>query len=625
MAITITGKGQTTYGPSAILGDDLLLHMDPGNPKSVCSSNSQVLYDLTDKGIVYRGQLNTTDPVYWSSGCFTTVDEISPTTVHYIPGDVGYCGSYSYLGFRLYGKYVLNHTTWDVSLTLNVISGFTYLFMGSAGGGYMEGQYLYYPVGTYNIVRTFYVGNSYYELHEASPLEFCSIAPYTSEVRITNLDVRERGNDVVIFGGASIGGNVVSLDGPTNGYIGAAFRANDFFFNDSPFSLSIWVKPTAHITTNGGLICNQNYYTESNPGGFGMVIYDTNKVALTLTKNITGDTVTYETIANQTLTKDVWQHIVYTYDPVSHTVCGYKNGFTGNTSTNASYCWTPQFRNTLIGTNTQGGWGNCHSMNIGPVKIFKKALTASEVFQDYNAIKGRFGIVNYEPIVTDGLVLYLDSMDSRSYPKSGTMWYDISGYDNHGTLHTFSGAGPGATSGYDSNTGYMMFDRHVGGADSALNNYVSFSDSATLDNCYSENGVSIEFWLKVTTQVCTAIGKMGLAWEIYYCSLLTHRTVGTGGNDGASSVSFNTYYPNMHHIIATHNGTNRRLYVNGGIVLDDINSVTGQSFNSLALGAYDGGQFAFVGAIPVFKLYNRALDSSEVQQNYNALKGRFGL
>ena len=38
------------------------------------------------------------------------------------------------------------------------------------------------------------------------------------------------------------------------------------------------------------------------------------------------------------------------------------------------------------------------------------------------------------PIVTEGLVLYLDAANYRSYPGSGTDWIDLSGYGNHATL-----------------------------------------------------------------------------------------------------------------------------------------------------------------------------------------------
>jgi len=233
--------------------------------------------------------------------------------------------------------------------------------------------------------------------------------------------------------------------------------------------------------------------------------------------------------------------------------------------------------------------------------------------------------VNYGPsIVTDGLVLYLDAANPNSYPGSGDYWYDLSGYNNHGTLVNFTGSGAGSTSGFDTNTSYMMFDRHVGTSDFDVNNYVSITNSDSLDDVLCQNGMTIDMWFKETSTVCTAFTKWNGSWELYYCSTMTFRTQGTGGSDGSTSASSSP--GNWRHIIATHDGTNRIMYANIESVLNDTNVVTGQNTTSnVSIGAYHGGSYASIGAIPIYRLYNRALTQSEITQNYNAQKSRFGL
>ena len=51
--------------------------------------------------------------------------------------------------------------------------------------------------------------------------------------------------------------------------------------------------------------------------------------------------------------------------------------------------------------------------------------------------------------VTDGLVLYIDAANSRSYPGTGTTWHDVSNYNNHGTLSDEGIGWPTGTSGSD--------------------------------------------------------------------------------------------------------------------------------------------------------------------------------
>ena len=80
-------------------------------------------------------------------------------------------------------------------------------------------------------------------------------------------------------------------------------------------------------------------------------------------------------------------------------------------------------------------------------------------------------------IVTDGLVLYLDAANTKSYPGSGTTWTDISGKSNNGTLTN----GPTFDSG---NKGTIVFD--------GSNDYVS--ETSGLSDSLLQGDWSISFW-----------------------------------------------------------------------------------------------------------------------------------
>jgi len=89
-----------------------------------------------------------------------------------------------------------------------------------------------------------------------------------------------------------------------------------------------------------------------------------------------------------------------------------------------------------------------------------------------------------------------------------------------------------------------------------------------------------------------------------------------------SAITSGQYY----HVIATKSSNGLKTYLNG------ITSGTGTSpsgtttvANNLVVGKQDGGSWPFNGDIPLVKIYNKALTASEVQQNYDSLKTRFGL
>ena len=224
-------------------------------------------------------------------------------------------------------------------------------------------------------------------------------------------------------------------------------------------------------------------------------------------------------------------------------------------------------------------------------------------------------------IVRDGLTLLLDSRSSRSYPGTGNTWYDLSGNDNHGTLVNFSGPSAGSTSGFDTTTKLMMYDRHVGTSNGTSNNYVNIPNSNSLDNCLITNGMSISFWFRQDTYRCTAMTKWNGSWEVYYCANLVFRTSGTGGSDLNTG---DTALSGFHNICVTSTATGRLVYVNGVVQATGTNTVSTQdTTNPVSIGAYYNGNYALEGSLPYYALYSRELTSEEVNQNYNALKSGF--
>ena len=78
--------------------------------------------------------------------------------------------------------------------------------------------------------------------------------------------------------------------------------------------------------------------------------------------------------------------------------------------------------------------------------------------------------------------------------------------------------------------------------------------------------------------------------------------------------------------VGSYDGTTAKLYING--ILTTTGTGTGDilyGLGPLTIGSFNAGLYAFNGNIGPIHIYNRALSSTEVLHNYNALKGRFGL
>ena len=220
----------------------------------------------------------------------------------------------------------------------------------------------------------------------------------------------------------------------------------------------------------------------------------------------------------------------------------------------------------------------------------------------------------YNPsIVRDNLVLYFDAANTKSYPGSGTTWTDISGKGNDGTLTN----GPTFDSG---NKGSIVFD----GSNDTVNFQYDLRSNWTYE-CWVNKDSKDNFAFLGQGSTST---RNGLHIVMYNDKL----RVGMYANDtDANGLYGNTSTGVWYHYAFTYNHSTflKEIYRNGskltGTPMQTQTSYTGTGTVRIG-GIYSsgGGKYGN-GKMASSKLYNRVLTESEIKQNYNALKGRFGL
>lgn len=229
---------------------------------------------------------------------------------------------------------------------------------------------------------------------------------------------------------------------------------------------------------------------------------------------------------------------------------------------------------------------------------------------------------SYSPnIVTNGLVLYLDAANSKSIVSGSNTWRDISGNNLSGSLvngPTYNGA----------NKGSIVFD--------GTNDYISTNLSGTLTAmtmmCYIKRNGNQPAWTGIFySRPATGGQAAGLDFRD-----TTHQLVYTWG------FSPNTYNFVSNLVIPDNqwcmvgislNSTKADLYLNTNVATNNLNHdqftinagdlKIGNDFDGPTPGG-PGGRI-FKGNIGLAVMYNRALSSQEVLQNYNSTKGRYGL
>lgn len=228
-------------------------------------------------------------------------------------------------------------------------------------------------------------------------------------------------------------------------------------------------------------------------------------------------------------------------------------------------------------------------------------------------------------IVTNGLVLYLDAANKLSYPGTGTSWFDITGNGNDGTLTN----GPTFNS---SNAGSIVFD--------GTNDYVLINNPTNFAN----QNFTISTWINPGTQNTNLIAMIDFEhanvtvqnWVIQSEDAITNRYYYLAWHDGSSFQPVGNFgvgkgiqitTSSWQNITYTKNGTSLLGYLNGVQVFNATGTNANVNYGNnknFSIGGLVQSLRHFKGNVSNTTLYNRALSASEVLQNYNAIKGRYG-
>jgi len=248
-------------------------------------------------------------------------------------------------------------------------------------------------------------------------------------------------------------------------------------------------------------------------------------------------------------------------------------------------------------------------------------------------------------IVRSNLVHYYDAANINSYPKTGTAISDISGQGFSGTLN-------GTVNFNSNNRGYFDF---VGASSSGITmgtDFNSFSPTTTGGlYCDSVTNFSVSVWYKWVTSPSVwgtsnhsqmflgRAGGIGTAAQFgIFGSINTYTTQGEalvfgraacvlrGALTNISPIAVNDNF--WHNSTVTWDGTTARSYFDGVFYKNAFVGTAGVQASSAAIGSNSaafGASHRLEGSVSHSLVYSRSLSNSEVLQNFNAIRGRYGI
>ena len=437
------------------------------------------------------------------------------------------------------------------------------------------------------------------------------------------------------------GGGVITFAGASSQY---ATSASSLFNSTTypAYTINLWVYPTGagnFVQVDGSTLPSSYHYSAIEISAAGVIKFG----------QWTGSSLT--TIATSTQSLNVWYNLVITY--ASTLATAYVNGVSvGTSATTWSSPGASTFMALMATDITNMGTAGYASGSIGSFMVYNRALTLSEITQNYNALRNRYGksaitstqmpvvqrqlssgtlLVNSgefdeftgAPVVDTSLRLWLDAGQTSSYSGSGTTWTDLSGGSNTGTL---------VNSPSFSTIGAITFN--------GTTQYADITNPPSLN--LGTGDYTISGWIYIT-QAINAVGRIltfstasyTLAGDIL---INTNSALNFSSRDGISadnlaSVSLTSADQNRWiFFTAIRSAKTPILYIydgsairsNTGVASATVMDLTTPTLVRLAMRPASS-QHYYGGGISQIQIYNRALTSDEILTNFKALRGRYGI
>jgi len=219
-------------------------------------------------------------------------------------------------------------------------------------------------------------------------------------------------------------------------------------------------------------------------------------------------------------------------------------------------------------------------------------------------------------MITDGLMVYLDAANTRSYPGTGNTWYDLRGNRNFTLINNppfFSNSAGGSI-------GFTAANSHYATASS-----LPLMTTWTVEVWHYYTGLNTGQFPTIVTEV--------------YPTLINY-TVGCTTSSTSNTKLRVGYYPatwkqtneytltqnSWYQIVGSYDGTNIKMYINSILELStsDATTPTTTSSGIRLMRRWDFDDY-WGGNLNTVKIYNRALSAAEIKQNFEATRDRYGI
>lgn len=403
-------------------------------------------------------------------------------------------------------------------------------------------------------------------------------------------DLSGNRNTGYLFSGASYSSNLTgyfSFDG-SDDYIGT-----NYIIDYDYLTVNVWFWSGA-FSTFPNYTCILANQQNSNP----YQTFDLRKKAgsvrtIEIAFSVDANTTAYQLEIGD-LNDYAWYNLQFSYDGTI-----FKVWLNGLQVVSYSLSSTLRSSNIPLMIARNPSFARSAAINVSQVFIYNRALSEAEIQRNYNATKQRY--IYSEDIVFDGLIANYDPVSLLSYSGIGNTLADLSGNNNHAVLlngAAYSGSGV---------TGHIALD--------GTNDFISSIDVSAY------NDLTIEFWI---FDARGAFQRDYLTYNDDAGSYTVSNTTyfrtdgnGAGARQVPSAVVFTNQWFRVCYI------KNSDLWING---TQYFGTGTDRPYGRLKFGNSRSNVNSLLnGRFGPIKIYNRNLTPAEIKQNFEAIRGRYGV
>jgi hypothetical protein len=306
-------------------------------------------------------------------------------------------------------------------------------------------------------------------------------------------------------------------------------------------------------------------------------------------------------LTNSTI--NAWMHVAMTFDDAGNVMKLYLNG-SQVASSSTSQTFVKQWLTIGAHNNGSGAMSNLNG-RIGSIRLYNRALSATEIFGNYSATAPHCTTSSCQ-----NLAFWMDPADASTWTASNGAIATVA--DKSGSNRGLTQADPSMRPGLSS------FTRNG-------RNYFEFASTTRLDSAPTTLSQPLTAFAVVRNGLGDGANRQVIGNTESPPSPVIYKSSGMWRQYASQElISSTPVDTSWHYISAVYNGSTSKLYLDGVLIAEGNTSTSGWSNSKILIGAASSSGFGWIGDIAEVMIFSGAMSTNDRQHTEKYLASKWG-